>query len=282
MASFITEVVHRLSEMERYILSSVEHMRKDRKANESYNNKLEVEINRTAHAVRDINQLEQLKGLVLTKLSLIDEVIKKKRRYNKNLATSADQDFDSFRHTLDEMRGQINRVQHENKELLEKLRTDSLTGALNRFTYENQLAEEMNRYRRYKRTFSLIMFDVDHFKDVNDTYGHIVGDKCLRETTRSVRSMLRQNDLLARYGGDEFVILLPETGKEKGLEVAEKIRQAIDLTDFTIKGRKIPLTITLGVTEVLPSDEHVETLFSRVDQALYQAKRTGRNCVVSI
>ena len=124
------------------------------------------------------------------------------------------------------------------------------------------------------------MFDVDLFKRINDQYGHAMGDLCLKEVVNRVRTVIRESDFLARYGGEEFIVLLPETGGEAALEAAEKIRRVVEKTEFIHRSRKIRITISVGVTEVDPSDEDHMPLFRRMDEAMYEAKQTGRNKVV--
>lgn len=125
--------------------------------------------------------------------------------------------------------------------------------------------------------------DVDNFKRVNDTYGHKAGDKCLKELAKLIKSSLRQSDFLARYGGEELIAILHKCDSASARNVAEKIRRRIEPTRFSYRDETIPVTISLGVTEVIPSDTEPETPFIRVDEAMYQAIKDGRNrvCVIS-
>ena len=149
----------------------------------------------------------------------------------------------------------------------------------NRRAYDKRIKEELQRFTRYGHPFSIVILDVDHFKSVNDLYGHAVGDLCLKEIIIRVQPMLRESDFLARFGGEEFVVLLPETERKGAGEAAEKIRQCIEKTEFLHRGDKVAITISLGVTQVTPDDQTPESLFTRVDQALYRAKNEGRNRV---
>ena len=275
--AFMSEVAQRLGEMERHLVSSIEHFRKTYQTETEFNRRLSSEIKQTSTTVRNLQQVEQLKNLVLSKLSLINEAIKTKQQQESDQIKAASRDLGTVRNGFGSIQEEIKRVHAENQALMKKLRRDGLTGAYNRTAYEEHLADEFERMRRYERTFSLIIFDIDEFKSINDTFGHIVGDRCLREVARQVGDIIRQNDVLARYGGDEFVVLLPETNKLSGLEVAEKIRQRIEMTEFTFKGSILPMTISLGVTAAEPTDENVETVVHRADQAMYEAKRGGKN-----
>ncbi|MFZ3089148.1 MAG: diguanylate cyclase [Nitrospirota bacterium] len=157
---------------------------------------------------------------------------------------------------------------------------DGLTGLANRRVFMEQLSTETSRSRRYNNTFSLLMLDIDHFKWVNDTYGHPAGDAVLRTLAAIFKGQIRQVDLAARYGGEEFAIILPETNIDGAKIVGERIRKVVANTAFLINhGKEIKITVSIGIScfpECAPS---VELLIERADQALYTAKKTGRNCV---
>lgn len=160
-----------------------------------------------------------------------------------------------------------------------KSRTDPLTGLANRFAYDQQLANEIARYQRYGTSFALCVADIDFFKRINDQYGHLAGDKVLRLMAKVLRSSLRGVDFIARFGGEEFVILMPSTGGESARQAAEKVRKAVEQSPFNFQSRPVHITISIGVAEVV-SDDTAESLFGRADSNLYAAKSNGRNKVV--
>jgi diguanylate cyclase (GGDEF)-like protein len=124
------------------------------------------------------------------------------------------------------------------------------------------------------------MFDIDHFKHVNDTYGHLAGDHVLKHLASVIKSRIRREDIMARYGGEEFAIILPEIENSNAIRFAEKIRQIVEQTTFIFEDTEIPVTISIGVSTV-PEDVHSPEDFVRLaDDNLYDAKRSGRNCVV--
>jgi diguanylate cyclase (GGDEF)-like protein len=155
--------------------------------------------------------------------------------------------------------------------------TDSLTGAYNRRMFMDLLTREMTRVGRYGELFSLLMFDIDHFKAVNDTYGHDIGDRVLVEVVQLSMETIRQSDVLARWGGEEFMVLLPQTTPEMALSMGERLREKINEYTFTGVGT---LTVSIGVVHLQQLDT-VDLLIKRVDNALYTAKETGRNRVVA-
>jgi diguanylate cyclase (GGDEF)-like protein len=168
-----------------------------------------------------------------------------------------------------------------NKELAELATIDPLTQVANRRAVEQRLAHEFQRARRYKHPFTVILVDIDHFKSVNDKYGHPVGDKVLIEVAAAIRQSTRNTDMVARFGGEEFIVLAPETPAAAGGLVAERIRQSISHTTSTKSDQGLPtVTASLGVasTELALATE--TELVARADQSLYRAKHEGRNRVV--
>jgi diguanylate cyclase (GGDEF)-like protein len=157
--------------------------------------------------------------------------------------------------------------------------TDYLTGALNRRAMITLLEEEFKRVIRSNACSSIILIDLDHFKSVNDRFGHETGDKLLVFVTQTLRGMLREQDAIARWGGEEILILLPKTGQKGAREVAEKIRLHFAQTPAGIDGQTIPMTASLGVCQ-MEIGMSIDECFRRADKALYQAKEQGRNKTV--
>jgi diguanylate cyclase (GGDEF)-like protein len=180
---------------------------------------------------------------------------------------------------IGQLTGVFNKMVKELKKLHEALRisaaVDALTGAYNRNKIEQLLEGEIERAARYKSTMSLILFDLDHFKTVNDTYGHLSGDYVLKAVIRIIQEHIRKTDSLGRWGGEEFMLLAPETDAEQAAELAEKIRQHVKLFAYKNVGT---ITISGGLAEFKTGDT-VDSLIKRADEALYKAKRNGRNRV---
>ncbi len=156
---------------------------------------------------------------------------------------------------------------------------DGLTGMYNRRYLEQQLSMEFDRCKRYTGEFSFIIFDLDHFKRVNDTYGHLAGDEVLCAVSRRIQSLLRNVDVLGRYGGEEFGVILPSTSLEGALIVAEKLRQAVAQEPVMFKEISIPVTTSIGVVDFKPDAPNYEHLIHCADLALYYGKENGRNRV---
>ena len=163
--------------------------------------------------------------------------------------------------------------------------TDELTGLSNRRMFNYLIEREINRSRRYRRPLSLVMIDIDHFKKINDTWGHPVGDLVLRELGGLMRENFRRLDVPVRYGGEEFAVILPETSLEEAINFAERFRVKVEKATFMNGRERIPVTISLGVATIgnspIAEDLDADTLLQMADRALYQAKQSGRNRIAA-
>ena len=159
---------------------------------------------------------------------------------------------------------------------------DALTQVFNRRYFQETLTRELSRARRYDRPLALLLFDIDFFKRVNDTYGHRAGDLVLRRIAELVQQRARKVDVVARYGGEEFAVILPEVDTSGGRQFAEKIRRMVEEEPFAFEGQTIQCTISAGVAELTASMANAEELVGRADARLYRAKETGRNRTIAV
>jgi diguanylate cyclase (GGDEF)-like protein len=166
------------------------------------------------------------------------------------------------------------------RELAEQARTDSLTGALNRRAMEEAALRENSRSIRHGSPLCMIVIDVDHFKQINDSRGHAAGDAVLKALVQQVRSMLRTTDVIARTGGEEFTVLLPDTPAATGLVAAERVRRAIEALEVPFESKPIHFTVSAGVAQFDPGQGGWESMMRRADTAMYEAKERGRNAVL--
>lgn len=168
------------------------------------------------------------------------------------------------------------------QELTKLASHDSLTGLLNRRAIMEVLPKEVSRAERQKQTLCIGMCDIDHFKNINDTYGHLVGDEVLKEVTKRMEYSLRDHDLLGRYGGEEFLVITPVDSAKNGTIVYQRICQTVSAQPIEIDDFSISVTISCGVTSYSPenNDKNIAKLLATADEALYQAKDAGRNQVV--
>ncbi len=191
-----------------------------------------------------------------------------------------DQDFE-FMRLLSRWAGQVLNEERVNQELHRLATTDSLTGVLTRRHFLELAGREFQRARRYGHHLSLLMIDVDHFKRINDTYGHQIGDEVLIALASVAQSALRDSDVFGRLGGEEFAVLLTDTDGKGARDLAERLREAVSKVQVPIRGTMLDfvgLTVSVGVTEVTDSDS-LDVLLHRADLALYDSKKSGRNRV---
>jgi diguanylate cyclase (GGDEF)-like protein len=170
-------------------------------------------------------------------------------------------------------------LEQANKDLAILSQTDGLTKLFNRSHWQQCIEAEFKRYTRSQHTSSLVMLDIDHFKSVNDNYGHLVGDDVIRHLAKVVHEQVRETDVTGRYGGEEFVILLADTHLEDAIVFAERLRKTVEESVVIYNDIEINYTISLGVAEVEPTFTTVSQWLEHVDSALYQSKENGRNKV---
>lgn len=168
-------------------------------------------------------------------------------------------------------------VARQNRVLKQQAQTDVLTGLANRRAMETELETELSRLKRYKGTSCLMILDIDHFKSINDSFGHATGDKALNALASIVKQRLRKSDRIFRYGGEEFVIILPNTELQHGVLLAEYFRELVSHSELI---DEVSLTISVGVTEMVIGEDW-KTCFERADRHLYVAKKQGRNRTIS-
>jgi diguanylate cyclase (GGDEF)-like protein len=155
--------------------------------------------------------------------------------------------------------------------------TDGLTGLFNHRHFQERLAQEFNRLERFSDPISLLIIDIDHFKKVNDTYGHPVGDSVLKGIAEKIKKTIRNIDVPARYGGEEFAVILPGTDENGAMNMAERLRKAMGSTKFASEKGAFSVTVSTGVSTFTKEIKNKEELVETADKALYHAKRNGRN-----
>ena len=212
-------------------------------------------------AAQEKEQIMQLLGALLTKTDTIHETV-----------SDTHEDLSATRLALDHLAQELS-------ETRQALHEDSLTGAKNRRGMDSILLREVARARRNKSSLVVAMMDVDHFKQVNDSYGHEVGDRLLVHLSMIAKSVMRESDALIRYGGEEFLLVLPETDLHGGGYVMERLRQVVAKSPLVLDNKRIEVTFSAGMAR-LQDAENGHHLVLRADEALISAKRAGRNRVV--
>lgn len=274
-ATYLKNMNQELAEIYRLLGGAVKNTQSEREASR----KLQADVMRemsdleiTADSATDINQL---KDTVKSQLGNIRQVIDHYQQTDQTQQMLAEQ--------LQTLGAKIRTMEVEaekNRTTLETHRQkalhDPLTELPNREAYNEHASAEVQRWQRYGRPLTIAIFDIDHFKRINDTYGHQAGDRVIKVIGRSIVKRLREVDFFCRYGGEEFVALMPETESATALAVLEKVRDAIANAAFNYKEQPMSITLSVGLTEFKTNDS-LESAFERADQALYIAKSNGRN-----
>lgn len=278
--AFIREIAGKIFAIESTITSSFEYTGSMFQSNEEFETALNLEITDLEQIKEVSSNLDVLKIQVVKRLASIEKALETKQAKDRAVKKNVSQNQDAFNKGFSRLKQELDKAIQHSKELEKKLERDQLTGAYNRRAYDRRVEEEMERFLRYGTMFSLLMMDADKFKLINDNYGHAVGDKCLQELIKRILPLLRKNDMLARYEGEEFVIILPETDSAGAKTAAEKIRKTIERIGFLYKSKKIKVTVSIGVSQSRKGDKDHLQILERVDIAVYKAKEQGRNRVI--
>lgn len=282
VTDFIAEISSGVFEMENHLLFSVNQSTQMLESDKKFTSLIEGQVDEIGDSFHMTQTLAEIKEVIHVKLSTIRQAIEDKRQEDLQRQEDTCRELGCLQENLKNMKCEIEQVQERSRALEIESLVDSLTEIPNRRAFDKRIKEELVRYHRYQQIFSLLLFDIDHFKNVNDRYGHKAGDKCLREVIRRIKPALRQADFLSRYGGEEFVVIVPGIERGDAANMADRLCRLVERTRFTYHTEQIPLTISIGVTQVDTEDRDQDTLFNRVDSAMYQAKKTGRNRVVSL
>jgi len=274
--NFLKQLTERLQEVDRQLQGSGRFYDESLQAGEQLDSAVKREISGIGDSVRDATSLEQLKQVVQTHIDTVLSHLDRHREAEQDRYQQASRQIAAMSARLNEMESEAetlrSRVNQERNQAL----TDALTGIPNRLAYEERLAQEVARWKRFGTPLVLAVWDVDHFKKVNDRFGHKAGDKVLRTIARVLADHIRETDFVARYGGEEFAMLMTGSALDACLHVAEKLRAAVEATGFHFRDQAVTITASCGLAEMRDGDS-TEQWFERADQALYRAKQEGRN-----
>ncbi len=278
-ANYLKNVNQELADIYSLVGGAVESESSRRNANENLQSSVRKEMEALETNTESATDLAQLKNLVQSQIGNIRHALDQHQQSEQAQGQLANQ--------LEALSTKIKVMEDEaekSRTVLEKQRFkalhDPLTELPNREYYNERANYEYQRWQRYNRPLTLAVFDIDHFKRINDSHGHQAGDRVLKVIGRSVAKRLREVDFFCRFGGEEFVAIMPETSLADALPVLDTIRAAIANASFNYKEQPISITLSVGVTEFKTGDD-LEVAFARADEALYAAKSGGRNCIKS-
>ncbi len=278
--SFVQDIVGKILDIEAKIATSHEQTSSLFSSNSGFEMFLSSEMTDLQKSSDVASSLDDLKLQITRRLASIEQALTKKQLKENAIKAAAEKNRHIFKTGFAKLKQELDKATQHSEQLEEKLNQDQLTGAFNRRAYDKKMEDEMERFLRYGTHFSLLLIDADKFKNINDRYGHAIGDKCLQEIIKRSMPLLRKNDMLARYGGEEFVVIMPETDAVGAKEAAEKIRQTIEKIEFLYKKETVRVTVSIGVTQVQDKDTSHLQVFERADVAVYKAKEKGRNQVL--
>lgn len=280
LEALLREVTNRLQEMDEGLGQAHREAEAGFASSRALDARVRAEVQGLEADTRGATDLEALRRSVGSALDSIRHHLEEKHGDDEGREAKLRGEMESLRRTVSQLEGEVDQYREKTRQAREVSLKDALTGCFNRLAYQERAAAEQARWQRYRSPLSLIVFDLDRFKSINDTFGHRAGDKVLATIAQLAGNQLRQVDFFGRYGGEEFVALLPETNLEAARTVAEKVRRAVEAFRFHSRGKRVPLTVSCGVAQLGDGDT-VETAFERADRALYAAKGGGRNRTVT-
>lgn len=277
---FIKKITNQLVEIEKYIQKSreesMETISKSSMLKDSVDSNVEI-IQQTVGNAEDIKQLKYDVQLRLT------EIRKSVEEYQHAETVREEVSKQGYSHIINELartKKETAMLKEQLHESQKKMLRDPLTGLANRMAYEERIAVEINRCKRNSEPLCLAMWDIDHFKKINDTYGHDAGDRVLKFLSKIIHARIRKVDMFARIGGEEFALLMPDTNLENALNLNNHLRNSLENSGFHYNGTPCTITASVGIARVEAHD-NAETAMRKADEALYQSKGAGRNrCTV--
>lgn len=275
---FLQSLDKRLETIQQLVNAASQGQLDRQKARKAFEDMVEGQVAEIRSVVSSKNDLGELGQSITSHLGLIVQAMEAYRSEEGQREAELTKQLADMQHKLDEMEKLAKNAQHAIEEQREKAMHDSLTGLPNREAYKERLEHEINRMQRYGGNLSMMVCDIDFFKRINDNYGHLAGDKVLKIIAKALQRNLRDTDFIARFGGEEFVALMPETDTEHARQVAEKLRQKIESSPFNFRKEPVQITMSVGISE-FKEGESPEDVFERADKALYKAKESGRNQV---
>lgn len=243
---------------------------------EAFDTSLREDMQIFAGCVSQADSLTSLQGSVKSHLETVFTQLDEFKQAREEQQRSYETELQSLHEQVQSLEAESVRAHAEIEAQQKRCERDALTELPNREAYDRRIGIELERAQRYGRRFCLVVADVDYFKSINDSYGHLAGDKVLKVLAKTIRQRLRRADFIARYGGEEFAILLPETEAQAALAVMDDICSQIRNCPFRFKSEPLKITVSFGIAEVSDVDD-AESLFARADQAMYEAKEQGRD-----
>ncbi len=276
---FLKRVTERLHELDAFFEGAEAHQRAAAEEGRAFDEAFAADIRGIERRVDEAQEISLLKSEIQVQLEALETRVSHFRQQQIGRQEEAEGRINALSGRLAEMERETaalrERVRKERRAAL----IDTLTRIPNRLALEERLAQETARLKRFKEPLSLVVFDVDLFKRINDDYGHLAGDNALKSIAKLLASRIRETDFIARYGGEEFVLVMPGADLKAAAQVADKLRSAVERSGFHFRGTPVQITVSGGVAQFKSGEEPAQ-VFERADKALYKAKQGGRNRIV--
>ena len=281
-AAMLTQVTQRLEDVATYLAGSKEDWKTSQAAAQVLDHKVLSEVDGLSKEASRATDLAPLQAQIATRLESISSHVQDFRSKQAKLFQDQAQRNEKMTLRVAELERQTRDLSSSLEKERQRARIDVVTGVPNRAAFEERLHEELERWKRFRTPVSMLVWDIDHFKKVNDTYGHRAGDRVLREVANCFANRLRASDFIARIGGEEFCTLLVGTDAEAAMRVANELREAVANLKLLFHGQPVRVTVSCGVTTLRDTDAgDGGMIFERADAALYRAKDGGRNLCIA-
>ncbi|MBK5970759.1 hypothetical protein CCR91_18840 [Thiorhodovibrio winogradskyi] len=280
MEQFLSQLMGRLRELEDALGTSLGQRELATAEGSAIDANMSAEVERIQQSVAEAQDISGLKVSIKKHLENIQVQMEARKELEQTQLKLAQAEATHLRESLARVEGESQELRERLTDARQRALHDTLTGLHNRLAYDERIEQEIERWTRYARPAVLSIWDIDYFKRINDTFGHTAGDNALRAVAKLLQESTRKSDFLARFGGEEFMVLFPETDIETALELADRLRERVAGKRFQYRGQPVPLRISCGLAGFVDKDT-ADEVYRRADIALYRAKAAGRNrCIV--
>lgn len=275
-AGFLSQLTERLGEIDSHVQGVQGDQQAALDSGRQLNESVSEEVSGIGESMRAASDLKQLQGLIHKRLDAIQSHVQMHLKGEEARFEKAQQGAKETWARLRTLEAESENLRRKIADLHRKALRDTVTHLPNRMACEDRMKQEFARWKRFQDALTLMVWDIDNFKGINDRYGHQAGDKALRAVAKTLKKRLRETDFIGRYGGEEFVVLLPGAGQPDALRIANEMRMAIETAGFHAGSKPVAMTISCGISEFHDGDS-LESAFERADKALYAAKSGGKN-----
>ena len=280
LKEFLNKFAGHLREFGSYLQFSGDHSSQSKQETQLLEDEIQNNIKLIKTHIDSAQTIEELSLKIDTNLEKIGQQIKIYRENEQSRLKEYEKKIAALQEQLKDAEQAAEKIKNQLSRHKDTVNHDALTGLPNRAAYDEYLKEAFQRWKDGYGELSLAVADIDHFKTINDSYGHLEGDKVLKKIAAIFKASIRSTDFIARYGGEEFAFIFERTSAEASSELLENLRIALETCHFSIHDNQVTISASFGLTAIKDGDD-LETLFIRADEAMYQAKRSGRNRVVT-